>query len=383
MFLFREATLADEDAIFDLARYLNTLNLPPERGVIRALLERSVASFGGDGAFDGARRFLFVLEDGDGRVVGTSMIHAQHGTPDDPHVYFTVTEEERLGRLPGDRTVHMVHTMLYLSQTYDGPTELGGLVLHPDLRGHPERLGRLLSLARFVFIAAFREWIRDRLLAELLPPLYRGPEGVTTSPLWDALGRKFTGLSYDEADKLSRTDKDFIWELFPRMPVHASLLPDGVRDIVGKVGPNTIAALRLLESVGFKYVWRVDPFDGGPHVEADTDDVTLVRDARWHRAVAGDPGAHAVPTVVALRAASAPHFRAVWTATDRGRGGEELSDPADAALASDEAMAPTPLVVPPPALARLGVAADEPFVIAAVRPQRRRADLRPRRPPVG
>src|SRR5690606_41403419 len=89
-----------------------------------------------------------------------------------------------------DHDVHMTHTMLYLGQTYDGPTELGGLVLRPELRKHPEKLGRLLSLARFVFIARHRGWFRDRLLAELLPPLVKGPGGTTRSPLWDAqIGR--------------------------------------------------------------------------------------------------------------------------------------------------------------------------------------------------
>ena len=170
MFLFREAALRDEAAIFDLACHLNSLNLPPERKFSRDLLTTSLSSFRGAPDFDPGRRFLFVLEDTDGKVVGTSMIHAQHGDFDEPHVFFRVMQEERYADLrvtEGDEVhdVHMTHTMLYLGQTYDGPTELGGLVLHPDLRRHPDKLGRLLSLARFVFIAKYRGWFRDRLLA--------------------------------------------------------------------------------------------------------------------------------------------------------------------------------------------------------------------------
>ena len=372
MFLFREALPSDEDAIFDLARHLNTLNLPPERSFIEELLARSLASFRGTPDFDPGRRFLFVLEDPEGRVVGTSMIHAQHGDFDEPHVFFRVLQEERYADLHDASSgehhdVHMVHTMLHLGQTYDGPTELGGLVLHPDLRGHPDKLGRLLSLGRFLFIAGFRGWFRDRLLAELLPPLYKGPSGATRSPLWDVLGHRFTGLTYEEADRLSRTSKDFIWRLFPSMPVHASLLPEGVQGIIGKVGPNTVGAQRLLEGIGFKYSGRVDPFDGGPHLEAVTDEVTIVRDTRRYLpeiAAPGQLGDDTIPALIAATSLDAPHFRAVWTrAAVVGNGTRPRL------RASREA------------LERLGVLASgddapaaEARVLAALRPQRRSTD---------
>lgn len=330
MHLFREATLADEDAVLDLARHLDTLNLPPEPAVIRDLLEASTRSFDGRDAFDPTRRFVFVLETPDGDVVGTSMVHAQHGVFGDPHVYFTVSVEERYAEFSGRADpprVHMKHTMLQLGATYEGPTELGGLVLHPDVRSHPGRLGRLLSLGRFAFIAAFRSWVRDRLLAELLPPLYKGPSG-TRSPLWDALGHHFTGLSYDEADKLSRVDKRFIWDLFPRMPVHASLLPASVQEILGRVGPETKGAEKMLTSIGFEYVDRIDPFDGGPHVEAQTDAVSLVRDAVRATAEVGDPSDRGVPALVSVRDAAAPHFRAIWADVEAVGDRVRISQPA-------------------------------------------------------
>lgn len=340
MFLFREAAPGDEEAIFELARHLNSLNLPPERPYIHDLLQRSVASFRGSPDFDPTRRFLFVLEEEEtGRVVGTSMIHAQHGDFDEPHVFFRVIQEERYADLRVTPTsevhdVHMKHTMLYLGQTYDGPTELGGLVLHPELRHHPDKLGRLLSLARFVFIARHRGWFRDRLLAELLPPLFQDAStgGKTRSPLWDALGHKFTGLSYDEADRLSRFNKEFIWRLFPTMPIHACLLPENVQDIIGQVGPSTIGAKRLLESIGFQYSGRVDPFDGGPHYEAKLADVTLVRAYRRLRLADAPlaPGARANGDrlVALLRPGARNRFRAVRCPARVE--GETLRVPADA-----------------------------------------------------
>lgn len=375
MFLFREAAMSDEDAIFELARHLNSLNLPPERPYIHELLQRSLASFRGSPDFDPTRRFLFVLEGDDGQVVGTSMIHAQHGDTDEPHVFFRVMQEERYADLrvtPNSEVhdVHMTHTMLYLGQTYDGPTELGGLVLRPELRHHPDKLGRLLSLARFVFISSHRGWFRDRLLAELLPPLVQVPGGTTRSPLWDALGHKFTGLTYHEADRLSRFNKEFIWRLFPTMPIHACLLPEGVQDIIGQVGPNTVGAKRLLESIGFQYSGRVDPFDGGPHYEADTDQVTIVRDTQGYAPVVGEPDPSAQPGIVAVVQDRAPHFRAVWT-------------PAQAVFGADTppGAPPTQVLVRREALQQLGLLApgqDAPApdarVLVALRPQRRYSD---------
>ncbi|HLK92707.1 MAG TPA: arginine N-succinyltransferase, partial [Polyangia bacterium] len=104
------------------------------------------------------------------------------------------------------------------------------------------------------------------------------PDG--TSLLWEALGRKFTGLSYQEADRLSQTNKEFIRALFPQDPIYATLLPAPVQAVIGEVGPRTKGVEKLLREVGFAYQHRIDPFDGGPHFHARTDDITLVKAVR-------------------------------------------------------------------------------------------------------
>ncbi len=371
MFLYREAREEDEDSILELARHLNTVNLPPSRAYIRELIATSEASFrGGDDpeAFDADRRFLFVLTaPEDGRVVGTSMIFAQHGTPAEPHVFFRVEEQERFANLQlqgARRDVHMRHTTLTLGMTYDGPSEVGGLVLHPDFRGHPEKLGRLLSLGRFVFLAMRRGWFRETVLAELLPPLSRSIEG-TRSQLWDALGRRFTGLSYDEADALSRSDKRFIWQLFPMNPVHVSLLPEPVEDVIGKIGAESEGARRLLHRIGFRASDRIDPFDGGPHFEAVTDEISLVRDARWCRPRLESGDEPRVAAIVGVLGGDAGGFRAVW---------------ASVRVHPPHADRPDVVGLTEATLARLGIEpADEEAlstarVMVALRPRRRRED---------
>ena len=88
------------------------------------------------GAFGGVVVLCDLAEGG--RVVGTSMIHAQHGTPEAPHVWFDVTTEERCSAGLGRRFSHQV---LRIGYTFDGPSELGGLILLPAYRGGGRRAG--------------------------------------------------------------------------------------------------------------------------------------------------------------------------------------------------------------------------------------------------
>ncbi len=256
-----------------VAEHLDTVNLPADRKHIEAILDRSERSFAAEVPV-GEREFLFVLEDlGKQRIIGTSMIYAQHGTRRAPHIFFRLENDERYS-VTLDK--HFVHQTLRIGYNYDGPTEIGGLILLPEYRRTPEALGKTLSYMRFLFIRMHRPMFRDKVLSELLPPLE--PDGQ--SKLWEALGRKFTGLTYQEADLLSKDNKEFIHALFPDDPIHTELLPDDVRALIGQVGPETKAVEAMLLRIGFEYAGQIDPFDGGPHFVAKTDEITLVRDAR-------------------------------------------------------------------------------------------------------
>ena len=272
MFRIRQAYREDIDQVYEVAKHLDTVNLPADRAVIEGILERAEAAFARQ-VPPAEREFLFVLEDlTRQRIIGTSMIYAQHGTRRAPHIFYRVENDERYS-VTLDR--HFVHPTLRIGFTYDGPTEIGGLVLLPEYRRSPPGLGKALSFVRFLYIRMHRPWFRDQVLSELLPPLERG-----TSRLWEAVGRKLTGLTYQEADRISKDSKEFIQALFPADPIHTALLPEEVRAIIGQVGPETRPVEALLRRIGFTYAQQVDPFDGGPHFIATTDDITLVRDAR-------------------------------------------------------------------------------------------------------
>ncbi|HEY4187641.1 MAG TPA: arginine N-succinyltransferase [Polyangia bacterium] len=283
MLLIRDVTADDLDGLLEVAAYLDSVNLPNDRARLRAIIAGSEQSFAG--RCDVAdRHFVFVLVDEDsGRLVGSSMIFAQHGSRRAPHVFFDVLDEERYSQTL-DR--HVTHRVLRIGYNYKGLTEIGGLVVRPEWRGHPAQLGKLLFHVRFLYIALHRAMFRDDVLSELMPPL----EADGTSLLWEALGRKFTGLSYQEADRLSHENKEFIRALFPEEPIYATLLPPEVQAVIGEVGPDTRGVEKMLRRAGFSYAHRIDPFDGGPHFHARIDDVASVRAVRTLKIVeAGEP----------------------------------------------------------------------------------------------
>lgn len=325
MFFIRPAEEADLPAVTAAARHLDSVNLPNEPVRLAEMIERSMKSFAGQ-VPPAQRELLFVLvERGDGghdQVIGSSMIFAQHGSRQAPHTFFDVLEEERYSETL-DR--HFRHTVLRIGYNYQGLTEIGGLVVLPSHRGHPAQLGKLLAYVRFLYLALHREVFRDEVVSELMPPL----EADGRSLLWEALGRNFTGLSYQEADRLSRENKEFIRTLFPQDPIYAALLPAAAQALIGQVGKSSKPVERLLRRIGFAYAHRIDPFDGGPHFHAQTDDITLVKGTRRLRLGAVADAAPALDAFVAAESSEPPYFRAV-RATVRVAG-ELVAVPAAAA----------------------------------------------------
>jgi arginine N-succinyltransferase len=304
----RGAVPGDEEELLSLAHHLNTVNLPDDRDAIRSLLLHAQKSFTGQVKDPKRREYVFVLVDREkNRLAGTSMIIAQLGRRDAPYIYLDVIDEERYSATL-DR--HFKHTTLSIGYSYNGPTEIGGLILLPEYRQVPERLGLFISYVRFLYIKMYRELFRDEVLAELLPPLE--PDG--TSHLWDALGRQFTGLTYAEADRLSKQNKEFVRSLFPEGTIYASLLPKQAQEVIGKVGTQTRGVEKMLRRVGFRYAERVDPFDGGPHFTAPTDEIALVRRTRKMRVASLLPRGQVSKrrAMIAVALAESPYFRAVW-----------------------------------------------------------------------
>jgi arginine N-succinyltransferase len=174
-----------------------------------------------------------------------------------------------------DLQAGQVQVTLQLVRDTSAPTEVGGLVLSTAWRGSKHRLGSLLSLSRFSLIAHRPDRFNRRMIGEIMGDLTA--DGRTM--LWDHLGRRFINLSYEEADRFSRSSREFITSLFPEGEIYVSLLPAEARRLIGRVSPEALPAMHMLERLGFKHCDEVDPFDGGPYLEADRDDIAMLRTA--------------------------------------------------------------------------------------------------------
>ena len=96
------------------------------------------------------------------QIIGTSMIIAQLGRRDAPYIFVDVLDEERYSSTL-DR--HFKHVLLKIGYSYNGPSEIGGLILTPEYRRFPERLGQFLSYVRFLYMKMHRELFQNELLA--------------------------------------------------------------------------------------------------------------------------------------------------------------------------------------------------------------------------
>ena len=289
-FHIREAALADCEPVLQLGRLLDSINLPTELGDLAAFIQQSCRSFRGQLQDPKDGIYLFVLKEcKTQRIIGAAMLIAKHGTPECPHYYLDMATDERYSK-----TLQKMfrHTYLTLRHSMDGPTELGGLIVDPAFRKGAEKIGKQLSFVRFLYLAMYPERFEDRVLAEMLPPLTDAKESL----FWECYGKRVTGLSFREADKLSITDKEFIEALFPPIPLYLCMLPVAVQEQIGQVGAETQGAVHLLEKVGLRFLGHVDPFDGGPFYGALVEDLILVQQFQRYRIVRNGSGRAAAPS---------------------------------------------------------------------------------------
>lgn len=295
MFLIRQSKAEDAATLLKLARMVFFINLPPDEKIIDGKIAYSRDCFRKAAGFDPSSRedlpgsggiggyvatqadadlFMFTMEDTEtGGVIGTSQIRARMGGPGNPNYSFKVLHRQFRSESLGFGTSHLVVRM---HEDESGPTEIGGLILQPSFRGHKDKPGKFLSLVRFHFVALHRKLFADRILAEMMGQITSAGDNL----FWDHIGRKFIPVTYAEADRFCQHNRRFIDELFPKDDLYLTLLPLEVLNGVAQTAKETIPARKLLEKLGFRYKNFIDPFDGGPHLEADTDDISIVRNTR-------------------------------------------------------------------------------------------------------
>lgn len=273
MFVLRSVSDSDLNDLFELSGNVRFINLPHDKKTIEEKIKKSHKAFSSPDNDLSKNTYMFVLEDLEqNKVIGVSIIHAQHGTEREPHFFLKVSNEHKYSQ-----TINtgFVHGTLKLGLNTNGPTEIGGLVVDPSYRGNPNKLGKQISFVRFLYISTHKGEFKPMIHSELMPPL----DENGNSPLWEAIGRRFMNMDYDEADKLSRNNKEFILSLFPSDNIYMTLLPFEARNAIGKVGKDTEPVKAMLEKIGFRYMSEVDPFDGGPHYRAHMNDIAPIKNS--------------------------------------------------------------------------------------------------------
>jgi arginine N-succinyltransferase len=249
--------------------------LPPNRDFLEERIDGSLRAFHPRVRRPGGEFYLFALEDtAVGEVVGVSGIASRVGGFEPWYSYEIRTERFAHPPLEFEREIPTLH----LRREHRGPSEICSLFLRADRRRGGA--GRLLSLGRFLFAAAFRRRFTDTVIAEM-----RGYIDQTgKSPFWEAVARHFYPFDFYRADVLCGLgEKEFIADLNPRHPLYLPLLAPDVQAVIGRVHHETEPALALLLAEGFTRTREVDIFDAGPIIEARIDDVRTVRTARQAR----------------------------------------------------------------------------------------------------
>jgi len=280
--LVRPVTCADLPALLKLAASTGAglTTLPADETRLAHRVEWACRTFCGQAERADAD-YLFVLEDANGQVQGISAIAGAVGLREPWYnfrVGLTVCASQALN-------IHREIPTLFLGNDLTGNSELCSLFLHPQ--GRSGNNGRLLSRARFLFIAEYRHLFSSKLIAEM-----RGVSDKNgQSPFWESLGRHFFKMEFSEADYLTGIgNKSFIAELMPRFPLYTCFLSEAARAVIGKVHPGTEPAFAMLKSEGFGFQGYVDIFDAGPAIEAPVEHLRAVRDSRVLELAIAEPG---------------------------------------------------------------------------------------------
>lgn len=220
--------------------------------------------------------FLFVLEDLATRaIIGTCGIVPKVGGFEPFYAYRidTAIHESEIVKIRKEvKTLHLV-------AEHDGPSELVSLFLSPKHRGR--NVGRFLSLSRFLFLAEFPQNFEETIIAEIRGVI----DEKGRPPFWDAIGRHFFEIDFQQSDYLSLLNKKIIADLMPTHPIYVPLLPEDAQKVIGVPHADSKGAARILEAEGMRFSGMVDIFDGGPILTAPVNSIRTVRESARHRVI--------------------------------------------------------------------------------------------------
>lgn len=261
MFVVRPVEIADIPVLETLAAVATpgVHTLPRTRKTIERSVERSIASFSSQSDVPSEEAYFFVMEGPDGAIAGTAAIAATAGASGT----FFAFRNDVLSQVSRDLNIsHNVHA-LTLCSDLTSHSQLSSFYLRERRAGDS---AALLSRARLLFAAVAPYRFSDKFFASM--------SGMTDadgrSPFWEALGRKFFGMDFLEAERMieGARNRTLIVELMPHYPVYVPLLPGDAQAALGQVHSEGELPFRILSGEGFEPDEYVDIFDGGPVLRA-------------------------------------------------------------------------------------------------------------------
>ncbi len=270
-FLLREAGFQDIPHLRDLAGLFPLCSLPEEESQLEEKITISRDSFRKKLPAE-KRNFLFVLEDMSlGEAVGSSQILSAYGR--EAHPFFVIEPEEgESGKI------------LRLAPGGEGRHQLGGLILHPNYRASPERLGLQLGGVRLLYVGAFPEEFSPVLDVSLTAPFVQEERGRLRSFFYEEAGRPFVDESYAGAIRLLRREGGEFFSRFPRgIKIPMSKLSPRAREALGAAHSETAPACKGLLKMGFRKTPRRHCLDGGIYLEGQAAEIPLAGGARHVR----------------------------------------------------------------------------------------------------
>lgn len=319
MLTIRPARYGDLDALADIARVCAfDVSLPRDAGELERLVARSDEAFAADVGFPGEEQYVFVATVDDGVPVGAMVVVAAAGYPGADYSFRNETIVHASHELGVNHRLYV----LTLSHDLSGFTLLRPPLAHSGAQGPV--VARALLQAVLCFIAEHPE----RFAEDLIAPLPGIVDERGESPFWSAVGSKFFGVSYCEAERHALgKDRSFMAELMPHHPIYVPLLPEDAQNALGQTRGEFMSTYALLIDEGFEAERYVDVFDGGPVFCVKRD---LARPVHAGQVLPllldATPGWSVAPCLLANR--ETRHFRAVLAPAQKRPDGTLAVSPA-------------------------------------------------------
>lgn len=255
---------------FPASSIVGMTNLPRDRYLLEQKIIHTENCFKEDVKKPSKEEYYFVLEDLETeQVIGTCGILSENNLS--RNYFYRIEKKETHAKYSlHPRTLKLMRAVPNDREA----SEVCSLFLLPDFRhgGY----GRLLSLSRFLFMAAHPPRFEKLVVVELRGYLNQDK----TSPFWEAVGRHFCNLSFTELLEHLERDRSILPELLPEFPIYIELLPKEVQEVIGKTHVSTQPAMSMLMQEGFKLTDEVDLFDGGPILSAPFDEIRSIKHSK-------------------------------------------------------------------------------------------------------